>query len=148
MNVRALRRLQNAFPNDALLLTAAYQAKDEDAWRYLVFNSTTGFTITLPKATGSGKMLEFAIGKTLSSGSNIVVTASGDFIAGGVWVAVTGGTASRIFQANGTSNTTLTMNGGSTGGQLGDTIRYYDVLSGVWFLEGVLIGSSASSPIS
>jgi hypothetical protein len=138
MNVRALRRLQDALPNDPLLLTTATTLKDLDSFRMTVWNSATGFTITLPKSTGSGKYYPFGVGKTVTSGNHVAVTASGDFIAGNIAGGVTNSTF-KTFVANGTSNTTVTLNGSTQGGFIGDFIAFWDFLSGVWLVQGCVI---------
>jgi hypothetical protein len=115
----------------ALTLTAKLHAG-----RIVTANHATGFAITLPEATGTGDVYTIFYGTTVSSGSATIVapSASTSFIGG---VGLSTDIAGVTILAN-AADDTVTMSGSTTGGVKGSHLRFTDVASGIFMIEGFL----------
>lgn len=113
------------------------------AGRPIVLSSTTGRTITLPAATGSGACYEIIIGVTVSSGSHVIQVASAADVMMGALV-IASDIAGVTVPTTSTSDT-ITMNGGTTGGVLGSRVVLRDVASGKWSVSGELVSAGAEA---
>jgi len=113
----------------------------------ILLNHATGFACTLPAATGSGARLRFFVMIAASSGSHTIV-ATGTHIFGGV-IQNTDTGASGLFgvavATNAAGSTTITLNGGTTGGRKGDWIELEDVATSTWACRGVLNASGTEA---
>jgi len=98
-------------------------------------------TLTLPEATGSGAKFKFAVSVVNTSSYVIVVadTTNCKFI-GNVLIqdADLLATVGAVMYSAGATDDTITLNGTTTGGQLGDFIELIDVATDVWFVQGIL----------
>lgn len=109
-------------------------------------NSATGFTITLPAATGSGNYFDVLVTTTVTSGNHIVKTGGSDVLVGGVSVNSTATSTGTGCQS---TNSTITMNGSTAGGLIGSALHFQDIASGVWFVDANLVASgTAGNPVS
>jgi hypothetical protein len=149
MNVRALRRFQDALPNDPLIVTASKTLAELDGWRYILLSAAAGLTITLPAAKGTGKQYWFAVKTLLSSNSYIIKCASSsDLFYGGVSINVDTANTGKWFVATGGPNSnanagTLTLDGAHQGGgSIGDFVYLVDAATNVWMAEGELTGTA------
>jgi hypothetical protein len=78
-----------------------------------------------------------------------ITTASGDFLLGQLILGPSGGGATSMFVANGTSTTTITLNGGTTGGIKGSFITLTAVAANTYMVMGKLIGTATlATPFS
>ena len=78
-----------------------------------------------------------------------ITTASGDFLLGQIIIGPSTGGATSMFVANGTSTTTLTLNGTTTGGIKGSFISVVAVAANTYMVYGKLIGSGTlATPFS
>lgn len=103
-----------------------------------LFNVASGSTVTLPAATGSGFRYRFMVGTTVTSNSDIIqVASSDDIIQGTIVGAADGGNTVNGWEAASTSDT-ITLNGSTTGGLIGDMIELTDIAEGVWLVTGVI----------
>lgn len=111
-------------------LTAATHAN-----RMIVIDATP-CVITLPQATGSGDTYTFVI-KTAATGTQtkIQVANATDVMRGVVWAATTSSDNAESFIASATSDT-ITLNGTTTGGVVGDLYIVRDVYTGVFNAQG------------
>lgn len=111
-------------------LTAATHAN-----RIVVMDATP-CVLTLPQATGSGDTYTVVV-KTAATGtqSKIQVANATDVMRGIVWAATTTSDNAEAFIATATSDT-LTLNGTTTGGVVGDTYIIRDVYTGVFNVQG------------
>lgn len=105
-------------------------------------NSATGFIVTLPAATGNGNYFDVLVTVTNSSGNHVIKTGGSDVLVGTVSVASTASSASAGAQS---TNSTITMNGTTTGGLKGSWFHFVDIASGVWFVEGNAIASGTAT---
>lgn len=106
-------------------------------------------TSTLPAATGSGAKYPFKV--AVVNTSNYVITKTDtDVFKGVVTMLDNDSNAATAYSASGTDNT-LTLNGTTTGGQIGDWVEFEDILAGVWAVRGALVvpaGSNVADPFS
>ena len=109
-------------------------------------NSATGFTITLPAATGTGNYFDVLVTTTVTSGNHVCKTGGSDVLVG---VVTTASTATSVSTGLQSTNSTITMNGTTQGGILGSWLHFVDIASGKWFCEANLVASgTAASPVS
>ena len=112
--------------------TASATLKRSDADTVLTVNAAAGLTLTLPAAAGTGDSYEIVVGTTITSNNLVVQVANAsDVMTGLCLIAQDAGDTSVAFETASTSDT-ITMNGSTKGGILGDRIILKDVASGVW----------------
>lgn len=146
-----MQRLHNVlsdfFSNPIINHTAATLATPASyAEKIITLNRATGVAVTLPAATGTGDLYEFYIGTTQSGGSTTFTKATGtsDTFVGQIETATTtGATTNGFCEALGGADVTITLNGTTTGGVAGSSIKFRDIASGKWKVEGFLIGSGS-----
>jgi hypothetical protein len=124
--------------------TAALSLKrNVHAGAVVVLDNATGKTITLPASAGTGDVYTVYIKTTVSSGSHVIQVAnSTDVMNGGVSISTD--VAGITMQASATSDT-ITMSGSTTGGIAGSWVRFVDVATGFWMVEGFLVSSGAEA---
>lgn len=110
-------------------------------------------TLTLPEATGSGNIYRFIV-SVLNTSSYVIKTAdatNAGFV-GSVNLLDHDASAQTAFfgAVNGASDI-LTLNGTTTGGQVGDWVEIVDILADRWAIRGQLqcpAGSNVATPFS
>lgn len=108
-----------------------------------LFDSATGITYTLP-APSTGLEYSFVVTTTPTSGSHKIITdAATTFLLGVVTSGSVGGAALQ-FQGNGTTHVAVTMNGTTTGGLVGTSIRFKCVTATQWEVVGQNVNSAAA----
>jgi hypothetical protein len=125
----------------------------EHAGRILLLGEVGGnaaVTLTLPDATGSGNVYEFFV--TVQNTSNYVIKVpDGDnTISGQIMYLDEDGTAVTSFPTVSASDT-ITINGGTTGGLVGDTIKLVDIAADKFAVQGqmrVAAGADPGTPVS
>ena len=110
----------------------------------------TGFTITLPAATGSGALYRIVVGTSLTSGSGVIqVGNANDYMRGqastigssGITIALTANTGTLA-----TESDTITWNRSTTGlGTQGDYVECYDLKANIWSVEAIYASSGAAA---
>lgn len=114
-------------------------------------NRAAGSTITLPAATGTGRVYIIVVGTTITSNNLIVQAASAnDFMQGMQFML---GSAVAAFATAATSDT-ITMNGTTTGGVRGDRIVLTDMVAntgsantGMWQVNVTTGGSGTAATV-
>jgi hypothetical protein len=114
----------------------------------IVLNNVVGFASTLPAMTGSGARYRFVVGATVTTPSHTIV-ATGAHLVGLVFMvndtaATTVFTANSI-SANATPITTITLNGTTTGGRVGDWIEVEDVATNIGVVRGMVSASGTEA---
>ena len=112
----------------------------------VTLNRAAGIAVTLPAATGSGSILRFVIGTTVTSNSTTIVVADASDIMTGVAIqAADAGSTSNIFETAATDDT-ITFNGTTTGGIKGDYVELIDVAADTWYVRvtGSATGTEAT----
>lgn len=111
-------------------------------------NLPGGGTITLPVATGTGNSYRFLVFANVTTPSLVIQRGlSSDSMVGmDVQTGAAGATTS--FLPTGANNT-ITLNGTTTGGFLGDNIVLTDIATGIWFVDmNTKITGTAATPFS
>jgi hypothetical protein len=118
-------------------ITASLTVDDRHTGTLNTINAAAGLTVTLPAATGSGRVFDFLIGTTVTSNSVIIKVANSSDTMGGVAVvAQDAGDTTDTFETTASSDT-ITMNGTTTAGVKGDRITLTDAQSTLWMVEMV-----------
>lgn len=116
-----------------------------NAGRVMLLNVATGATATLPAATGTGNIYEFFVQTTVTSNGYLIKVAnSTDVMAGRAYIAQDAADTAVAFETAATSDT-ITLNGTTTGGTKGDTVRIQDVASGLFAVLGHLTGTGVEA---
>ena len=106
--------------------------------------------ITLPAATGTGDLYRFVVSVVNTSNYVIKVADATDTIDGSVTILDVDGTAQAGYAATGADDT-ITLNGTTTGGALGDWVEFVDIATNQWAVRGHLVvpaGSNIADPFS
>jgi hypothetical protein len=107
-------------------------------------------TVTLPDATGSGVRFVFLVGAVNTSSHIIKVPDASNTMKGVVSILDNDSNALTAYAASGTDDT-LTLNGTTTGGQIGDWVEFVDLATDTWHVRGQLLcpaGSNVADPFS
>jgi len=124
----------------------------EHAGRPIVFNDADGATLTLPAAAGTGAVFHFIVAVTVTSNNDIiqVANATDEFRGNLLQVDTDTSDALAAYPAlDGDGFDTITLNGSTKGGLIGDWIEVVDVAAGHWALRGCVLGTgSVASPLS
>jgi hypothetical protein len=100
-------------------------------------------TCTLPAATGSGSVFKFIV--TAVNTNNHLIKVVGDDVMKGVVVSLDNDSnAATAYAASGTDDT-ITLNGTTTGGQIGDWIDLVDIAADTWAVSGVVLVPAGSN---
>jgi hypothetical protein len=102
------------------------------AGRTVVVNSTASTAITLPQALGTGNKYKFWIGVAATATSHTIKVANAtDVMAGYAFCVTTTSDNAEGFKTSAASDT-ITLNGTTLGGVVGDIIEIEDVKTGVF----------------
>ena len=123
----------------------------EHAGRTLLLggDGSTAVTLTLPDATGSGTTYKFIVSVTNSSYA-IKVPDANNTIAGIMLYLDEDGTAITGYPTVAASDT-ITLNGGTTGGIVGDYLEIVDIAADKWHVRGTMrvgAGTNPATPFS
>ena len=91
--------------------------------------------MTLPAATGTGAIYTFSIGTTITSNSTTIKAASASDSFLGQALVVSDGAAAVLGYVVAANDDTITLNGTTTGGIIGDTIIVTDVATGLFMVN-------------
>ena len=125
----------------------------EHAGRTLLLGEVGGnalVTLTLPDATGSGATYKFIVTVMNTSTYVIICPDSSNTIDGIMLYLDEDGTAMTGYPTVAASDT-ITLNGGTTGGQVGDYLELVDIAADQWHVRGVmrvLTGVNPATPFS
>jgi hypothetical protein len=128
-----------------LSTTLATITRDTYESKIIRLSRAAGITVTLPAATGTGSEYEFRIPTSLSGTTKIKAASSSDVLQGHVQVDASLASNAPVSFTAGTTADTISLNGTTTGGKLGDYFRLVDVASGVWHVEGFVRATGASA---
>lgn len=117
---------------------------EEHAGRTMVFGSADGDTITLPAATGTGNIYRFYVGVTVTSNNDIiqVANATDEFVGNLFQIDTDTSDGTQAYPAlDGDGFDTITLNGTTKGGIMGDFIEIEDVAAGKFSVRGIVLAS-------
>jgi hypothetical protein len=114
----------------------------------IILNRAAGIAVTLPNATGTGNIYSFFVGTTVTSNTTTITRGTTNDVMSGVVLQAKASTAMTPIPTASNTNT-LTLNGSTTGGILGDWIQLADVATNQWSLI-MLISSTGTvaTPLS
>lgn len=112
-------------------------------------NLAAGQAVTLPAATGSGVEYLFAIGITVTGSTTIKVANAADFFIGRVYAITDANAGVGFIPANsgtvGTNSDTITLNGTTKGGLIGDHFIIKDVAANTWHIKAFISTTGVSA---
>jgi hypothetical protein len=120
----------------------------EHAGRTLLLGEVGGnalVTLTLPAATGSGATYKFIVSVANTSNYVIKVADASDTIDGIMLYLDEDGTAVTAFPTVAASDT-ITLNGGTTGGIIGDYLELVDIATDQYHVRGVMRVAAGANP--
>jgi hypothetical protein len=110
----------------------------------LLDHSAAESTATLPAAAGTGAVFRFIV-SAVNTNNHIITITGDDTMKGSVNILDNDAAAQGAFAATTTDNT-ITLNGTTTGGQIGDWIELVDIAADVWAVRGDLVVPAGSNP--
>lgn len=113
--------------------------------KIVTLNRAAGIAVTLPAATGSGNWFRFYVGTTVTSNSTTIKVVGNDTMSGLAVSAADGGNTVNGWETAADSDT-ITFDGTTTGGVLGDFVELIDVAADKWSVR--IISSSTGSEAS
>ena len=120
----------------------------EHAGRTLLLGEVGGnalVTLTLPDATGSGATYKFIVSVANTSNYVIVAPDASNTIGGIMLYLDEDGTAVTAFPTVAATDT-ITLNGGTTGGIIGDYLELVDIATDKWHVRGTMRVSAGANP--
>ena len=99
---------------------------------------------TLPASAATGATFRFIVGAVNTSNHVIKVANASDTIKGKLSILDNDSNAETAYAASGTDDT-ITLNGTTTGGQVGDWIELIDIATNVWAVRGSLVCPAGSN---
>ena len=114
----------------------------------VIVSSTTGYTLTLPAPT-TGMNFEVVSSASPTTGTAKITTdAATTFIAGGITVMQSSGTAATsTFTCNGTSHISISQNLTTSGGLIGTRLKFHAVSTTLWNVQGITVGTGMTGSV-
>jgi len=116
-------------------LTANASLTAEDSGKLLNLNVASGCTITLPAATGTGIEYHFVVLTTVTSNDYIVQVTGDDTIDGLVLNCDDDSSDAVAIWKTAAASDTITLDGSTKGGIIGDTFKLTDIGSNQWLIH-------------
>ena len=120
--------------------------------RMVTMNALAGLTLTLPAATGTGNVYRISVSVTVTSNDYIIqaASASDEFVGGVIQTDVdTTDTLASYPALDADGFDTITLNGSTTGGIMGDSITITDIATGKFLLAGSINSTgTVATPLS
>lgn len=102
--------------------------------RTVTLNRAAGIAVTLPAATGSGSRYRFFIGTTITSNTTTIKVVGDDTMSGVALIDEAGGATAGSWPTASDTDT-ITFDGSTTGGILGDLVELEDVAADKWHVR-------------
>jgi hypothetical protein len=104
--------------------------------KIVTLNLASGFTTTLPAATGSGAKYTFIVGTTITTNNYVFAVTGNDTMFGSALADDGDGEPANGWTAGGGNNrVTLGGTNNATGGVKGDIIEFIDIAADEWFVQ-------------
>jgi hypothetical protein len=118
--------------DSTLTVTSAY------AQRVMLLKRAAGMTVTLPAAIGSGNKYTFVLGATVTSNTCVIKVANAsDSMVGRALAPADSGSSVNGWEVV-SGDDTITLNGGTKGGYVGDMIEIVDVADNIFMVNAFL----------
>lgn len=121
--------------------TASFTVGPELSGKVITLNAAAGLTATLPAATGSGAEFRFFIGTTVTSNNVIIQVANANDTMSGVCIMAQDSADTAVIFETASTSDTITMNGSTKGGILGDFVELIDVAANKWYVRVTASGT-------
>lgn len=137
-------RLVSAAASTLAVTVAAHEG------RIITLNRAAGVTATLPAATGSGAKFTFIVGTTVTSNAYTIKVADATDVMDGIILAADDtATPAPLVWVTAVDSDTITLDGSTKGGLIGDRIELVDIATNQWAVHGFLKQSGTeASPFS
>jgi hypothetical protein len=112
--------------------------------KIVTLNRAAGIAVTLPAATGSGTVLKFITGTSVTSNTSTIKVVGDDVMTGVAFLAADGGDTSVAFETAADTDT-ITLNGTTTGGIKGGCIELTDIAADTWWVRMVSSATGAEA---
>jgi len=116
-------------------ITADVSLTAEDSGKLLAFKIASGATVTLPAATGSGIEYHFVVLTTVTSNDYIVQVTGDDTIDGMILNCDDDSSDAVAIWKTAAASDTITMDGSTKGGIIGDTFKLTDIGADQWLIH-------------
>ena len=103
---------------------------DVHAGRTTVISAAAGCAVTLPAATGTGSVYRFIIGASITSNTTTIKVANATDVMTGRAFVISDNSAAVLGYATASTDDTITLNGTTLGGLIGDHIEIIDIIAG------------------
>jgi len=103
--------------------------------KVITLNRAAGIAVTLPAATGSGCNLKFFVGTTITSNTTTIKVANASDTMSGTSIALQDAADTVVGFETAADTDTITFNGTTTGGILGDMVELIDIATNKWFVR-------------
>lgn len=133
--------------NRAVTVTTSAIVLNPDAHedKPIILDRAAGIAVTLPASTGSGITYEFIVGTTITSNSTTIKVANATDVMNGFAVqSQDAGATVQMFEAA-ASDDTITFNGTTTGGIIGDRVELCDMKAGFWAVRVMAAGTGTEA---
>lgn len=117
----------------------------------ILLNTAAGSVVTLPAATGTGRIYRFVVTTTTTSGAHKILAASSSDFLNGILTGENAGTAKCFASAAATNHSLQMPFSGSqpSGGFIGDWFEIIDVATNLWQVMGMYqAGTTPTTPFS
>lgn len=114
------------------------------AGRTLVLLNTAPIAVTLPTATGSGAVYRIFIGAAATTTSSTIKVGNATDVMRGILVASTTSSVGLAWVATATDDT-ISINGSTKGGLVGDVFEIRDIAAGIFSAQGVIATTGAAA---
>ncbi len=117
----------------------------------ILLDTASGSAVTLPAATGTGALFTVKVSTTVTSNDHTIACVGTDEFAGTILQTDTDTSDTLAsYPALAADNfDTVTMNGSTTGGLVGDFIELQDIATGIWSINGHINGTgTVATPLS
>ena len=120
--------------------------KDVHAGRTIVISAVAGCAVTLPAATGTGSVYRFVIGATITSNTTTIKVANAtDVMSGRAFVISDNAAAVLGYATVAASSDTITLDGSTKGGIIGDQIEIIDAIAGTFAVRVFTAGTGTEA---
>jgi len=125
----------------------------EHAGRILLLGEVGGnadVVLTLPDATGSGNVYKFIVSVTMASNTYKIQCPDASNVINGTMknMDLDGTVLTNTIFSTVAASDTITLNGGTQGGQVSDTLTLIDIAANLWHVEGQLRTPTGSNPVT
>jgi hypothetical protein len=119
-------------------------------YKTVIMNQATGVVASLPAALGSGAKYRLIVSVTPTTGNAVINAPGADAFVGSILSVLDNDTSSAWQAAVADTFNVITLNGGTTGGLIGDEIIIEDIATGFWKVAGQIAqpNATAATPFS